>query len=65
MTTQALQRTFCVWVINHLCKGVFFKSSMDSLLPALRFLGGLYNFCNFIIYFFNVSHDAGENTGPF
>ena len=29
----------------------FFKNSACSLLPALRFLGGLYNFCNFVIIF--------------
>ena len=29
----------------------FFKNSAGDLLPALRFLGGLYNFCNFIIIF--------------
>ena len=27
----------------------FLKNSMNDLLPALRFLGGLYNFCNFVI----------------
>ena len=27
----------------------FFKNSTGDLLPALRFLGGLYNFCNFVI----------------
>ena len=26
----------------------FFKNSASDLLPALRFLGGLYNFCNFV-----------------
>ena len=30
----------------------FFKNRMGNLLPALRFLGGLYNFCNFVIIFF-------------
>ena len=29
-----------------------------DLLPALGFLGGLYNFCNYI--FFNVSHTDME-----
>ena len=29
----------------------FSKNSACSLLPALRFLGGLYNFCNFVIIF--------------
>ena len=29
----------------------FFKNSAGDLLPALRFLGGLYNFCNFAIIF--------------
>ena len=29
----------------------FFKNSAGDLLPALRFLGGLYNFCNFVIVF--------------
>ena len=32
-------------------KGIF-NNSMGNLLPALSFLGGLYNFCNFIIIFF-------------
>ena len=27
----------------------FFKNSAGDLLPALRFLGGLYKFCNFVI----------------
>ena len=27
----------------------FFKNSTGDLLPALRFLDGLYNFCNFVI----------------
>ena len=27
----------------------FFKNSIGDLLPGLRFLGGLYNFCNFAI----------------
>ena len=26
----------------------FFKNSVGDLLPTLRFLGGLYNFCNFV-----------------
>ena len=30
----------------------FFKNRMGNLLPALRFLGGMYNFCNFVIKFF-------------
>ena len=30
----------------------FFKNSPGNLLQALRFLGRLYNFCNFIIIFF-------------
>ena len=29
----------------------FYKNSMGDLLPALRFLGELYNFCNFVIIF--------------
>ena len=33
----------------------FFTNSAGDLLPALEFLGRLYNFCNYI--FFNVSHD--------
>ena len=33
----------------------FFTNSAGDLLPALGFLGGLHNFCNYI--FFNVSHD--------
>ena len=28
-----------------------FKNSVGDLLPALRFLGGLYNFCSFAIVF--------------
>ena len=32
-------------------QGGFFKNSGCSLLPTLRFLGGLYNFCNFVIIF--------------
>ena len=42
--------------INILCAGhkslvqeCFFKNSAADLLPALRFLDGLYNFCNFVI----------------
>ena len=30
----------------------FFTDSMGHLLPTLGFLGGLYNFCNFVIIFF-------------
>ena len=29
----------------------FFKTSMGDLLPALRFLGRLYNFCILYLYF--------------
>ena len=29
----------------------FFKNSAGDLLLALGFLGGLYNFCNFVIIF--------------
>ena len=29
----------------------FFKNSMGDLLPTLRILGRLYNFCNFVIIF--------------
>ena len=29
----------------------FLKTSAGDLLPALRFLGGLHNFCNFVIIF--------------
>ena len=29
----------------------FFANSADYLLPALGFLDGLYNFCNFLIIF--------------
>ena len=50
--------------MNILCMGDkspvqrgFFTNSMRDLLPALGFLGGLYNFCNFVIIFFNVSHN--------
>ena len=42
--------------MNILCAGDklpvqrgFSKNGMDDLLPALRFLGRLYNFCNFVI----------------
>ena len=44
--------------MNILCEGDaspvqrgFIKNSTGDLLPALRFLGGLYNFCNFAIIF--------------
>ena len=30
---------------------VFFTNSVGDLLPALGFLGGLYNFFNFVIIF--------------
>ena len=36
----------------------FFTNSAGDLLPALGFLGGLHNFCNYI--FFNVGHDDME-----
>ena len=29
----------------------FFKNGAGHLLPTLRFLGRLYNFCNFVIIF--------------
>ena len=29
----------------------FYKNGTMDLLPALRFLGSLYNFCNFVIIF--------------
>ena len=29
----------------------FFTNSTGNLLPVLGFLGGLYNFCNFVIMF--------------
>ena len=35
----------------------FFTNSAGDSLPALGFLGGLYNFLNFLIVFFNLSHD--------
>ena len=45
--------------MNILCTGNkspvqrgFFKNRMGNLLPALRFLGRMYNFCNFVIIFF-------------
>ena len=28
-----------------------FTNSIGDLLPALGFMGGLYNFCNFVIIF--------------
>ena len=44
--------------MNILCAGYklpmqrsFFKNSMCDLVFALRFLGGLYNFSNFVIVF--------------
>ena len=44
--------------MNILCAGDklpmqrgFFKNNAGNLLPALRFLGGLYNFCNCVIKF--------------
>ena len=30
----------------------FLINNVDDLLPALRFLSGLYNFCNFVIISF-------------
>ena len=53
--------------MNILCAGDkspvqrgFFTTSADDLLATLGFLGGLYNFCNFVIIFslYNVSHDT-------
>ena len=42
--------------MNVLCAGDkspvqrdFSKNGAGDLLPALRFLGGVYNFCNFVI----------------
>ena len=35
----------------------FFTNSAGDLLSALGFLGGLYNFCNFVTMLFNVSHN--------
>ena len=29
----------------------FFTNSAGDLLPALGFLGGLYDFCNFVVIF--------------
>ena len=43
--------------MNILCACKFFTNSAGDLLSSLGFLGGLYNFCNFVIAFFNVSHD--------
>ena len=44
--------------MNILCAGDkspvqrgFSKNDAGDLLPALRFLGGLYNFCNFVVIF--------------
>ena len=44
--------------MNMLCMGNklpvqrgFFTNSTGNLLPALGFLDGLYNFCNFVIIF--------------
>ena len=51
----------------------FSKNGTDDLLPVLRFLGGLYNFSNFVIacwtlvrqqsllFSFNVSHDMKKS----
>ena len=43
--------------MNILCRGDklpvqrgFFTNSAGNLLPALDFLGGLYNFCNLIMF---------------
>ena len=41
---QAFLWIFCARVIRG-----FSKNGVGELLPALRFLGGLYNFCNFVI----------------
>ena len=32
-------------------QGGFFTNTTGDLLPTLRFLGRLYNFCNFVIIF--------------
>ena len=55
----------------------FSKNGTDDLLPVLRFLGGLYNFSNFVIacwtlvrqhpvksllFSFNVSHDMKKSN---
>ena len=45
---QAIQLIFCVGNKLPVHRG-FLKNVMDDLLPILRFLGGLYNFCNFVI----------------
>ena len=34
-----------------LMQRVFFKNRVGYLLATLRFLGGMYNFCNFVIIF--------------
>ena len=49
--SQAFQWIFCMRVINRPSKEVFFANSAGDLLHALEFLGGLYNFCNFVIIF--------------
>ena len=36
---------------KYLAQRGFSKNRVGDLLPALRFLGGLYNFCNFVIIF--------------
>ena len=58
----------------------FSKNGTGNLLPALRFLSGLYNFCNFVIercmlvgqhpaksllFFFDVSHDDMQKSNIF
>ena len=40
----------CVGNISLMQRG-FFKNSTCDLLPSLRFLDGLYNFCDFVIVF--------------
>ena len=45
---QALQWIFCVQALNYLCKEVLSKTA-QSVLPALKFLGKVYNFCNSVI----------------
>ena len=50
-TVQAFQWIFWTLAINCPIQRGFFKHSAGDLLLALRFLGGLYNFCNFVIIF--------------
>ena len=51
ISNQAFQWIFCTWVINCLCKEIFSKTAQVIYWSTLSFLGGLYNFCKFVIIF--------------